>query len=83
MDMFETMYVLNAANTMKAWGDYGQFFKILMQQKVTSFGKPVVITAHVRDDLDEKAMEMKTSVPIKGALKNNGVEALMNSALAW
>ena len=54
-----------------------------MQQKVTSFGKPVVITAHVRDDLDEKAMEMKTSVPIKGALKNNGVEALMDSALAW
>ena len=82
MDMFETMYVLNAANTMKAWGDYGQFFKILMQQKVTSFGKPVVITAHVRDDLDEKAMEMKTSVPIKGALKNNGVEAYFSTVVA-
>lgn len=82
MDMFETMYVLNAANTMKAWGDYGQFFKVLMQQKVTSFGKPVVITAHIRDDLDEKAMEMKTSVPIKGALKNNGVEAYFSTVVA-
>lgn len=82
MDMFETMYVLNSANTMKAWGDYGQFFKVLMQQKVTSFGKPVVITAHVRDDLDEKAMEMKTSVPIKGALKNNGVEAYFSTVVA-
>ena len=82
MDMFETMYVLNSANTMKAWGDYGQFFKVLMQQKVTSFGKPVVITAHVRDDLDEKAMEMKTFVPIKGALKNNGVEAYFSTVVA-
>lgn len=53
-----------------------------MQQKVTSFGKPVVITAHVRDDLDEKAMEMKTSVPIKGALKNNGVEAYFSTVVA-
>lgn len=82
MDMFETMYVLGSANTMKAWGDYGQFFKVLMQQKVTALGKPVVITAHVRDDLDEKAMEMKTSVPIKGALKNNGVEAYFSTVVA-
>lgn len=81
MDMYETQYVLPSSNTMKAWGDFGQFFKILMQQKVVAFNKPTIFTAHVRDDLDEKAMEMKTSVPIKGALKNNGVEALEISAL--
>lgn len=82
MDMYETMYVLNSANTMQAWGAYGQFFKTLMQQKVAIFGKPTIITAHVRDDLDEKAMEMKTSVPIKGALKNNGVEAYFSTVVA-
>jgi hypothetical protein len=82
MDMFETQYVLNAANTMKAWGDYGQFFKVLMQEKVTLFAKPAIFTAHVRDDLDEKAMEMKTSVPIKGALKNNGIEAYFSTVVA-
>lgn len=82
MDMFETMYVLNSANTMKAWGDYGQFFKTVMQQKVALFGKPTIITAHVRDDYDEKAMEMKTAVPIKGALKNNGVEAYFSTVVA-
>ena len=64
MDMFESQYVINSANTMKAWGDYAQFFKVLMQQKVTAFGKPVLMLAHVLDTLDEKAMEMRTSVPI-------------------
>lgn len=82
MDMFETMYVLNSSNTMKAWGDFSQFFKILMQQKVTAFAKPVIITAHVLDVLDEKAMEIKTSVPIKGSLKNNGIEAYFSTVVA-
>ena len=82
MDMYETNYVINAANTMTAWGAFGQFFKQLMQQKVPLFGKPVIFTAHVKDELDEKNMEMKTSVPIKGALKNNGVEAYFSTIVA-
>ena len=82
MDMFETQYVLNSANTMAAWGQYGQFFRVMMQEKVAKFGKPVVITAHVKDELNEKAMEMKTSVPIKGALKGNGVEAYFSTVVA-
>jgi len=44
-------------------------------QKITVFGKPTVLTAHLKDTLDEKNMEMKTKVPIKGALRNNGIEA--------
>lgn len=82
MDMFETQYVIGSANTMKAWGDYQQFFKALMQEKVTLFARPTIITAHVKDELDEKAMEMKTMVPIKGALKNNGVEAYFSTVVA-
>lgn len=82
MDMFETQYVLTATNTMEAWGNYAQFFKTLMQQKVTAFAKPVIITAHVKDDLDEKAMELKTSVPIKGSSKNNGVEAYFSTVVS-
>lgn len=63
-----------------SWGDFQQFFKILMQ-KVTHFNKPVIITAHLKDELDQKAMEMKTFVPIKGALKNNGIEAYFSTVL--
>lgn len=82
MDMFETIYVLPAANTMKAWGDFAQFFKIMMQQKVTAFNKPTIFTAHVLDVLDEKNMEMKVSVPVKGSLKNNGIEAYFSTVVA-
>jgi hypothetical protein len=53
-----------------------------MQQHVVQFKKPVIIIAHVRDDLDEKAMEMRTTVPIKGALKNQGVEAYFSTVVA-
>lgn len=81
MDMYETMYVLTAANTMQAWSNFAQYFKILMQQKVTAFGKPVIFTAHLLDTLDEKNMEVKTSVPIKGALKNNGIEAYFSTVV--
>ena len=82
MDMFESIYVLNASNTMQAWGNYGQYFKNLMQDKVVRFNKPVLILAHTRSELDEKAMEMKTSVPIKGALKNNGIEAYFSTVVS-
>lgn len=82
MDMYETQYVLSATNTMKAWGDFAQFFKVLMQEKITIYGKPVIMTAHVLDTLDEKAMEMKTSVPVKGSLKNNGIEAYFSTVVS-
>lgn len=82
MDMFESNYVLPSTNTMQAWMQYGQFFKTLMQEKVASSDKAVLVLAHTRAEHDEKAMDIKTAVPIKGSLKNNGVEAFEESALA-
>lgn len=82
MDMYESQYVLTASNTMKAWSDFAQFYKVLMQQKVTLFGKPVIFIAHVKDELDEKSMEMKTFVPVKGSLKNNGIESYFSTVVS-
>ncbi|QWY83514.1 NTP-binding helicase protein [Rhizobium phage RHph_X2_28B] len=82
MDMYETKYVIGSSNTMQGWSNYQQYFKTLLQDKIASLGKPVIITAHVKDELDEAKMEMKTSVPIKGALKNNGVEAYFSTVVA-
>lgn len=82
MDMLETQYVLTAANTQAAWGQFQQYFKTLMQEKVPKFNKPVIFTAHVKDELDERANELKTFVPVKGALKNNGIEAYFSTVVA-
>lgn len=82
MDMFESVHVLTAANTMKAWSDYSQFFKNLMQQHVSKSTKNVIFTAHTKSALNEAAMVIETKVPIKGALANQGVEAYFSSIVS-
>lgn len=81
MDMFESQYVLGTADTMKGWSNYAQFWKNLLQMKLVQFGKPVIIIAHVLEVYDESSMSMKRSVPIKGALKNQGVEAYFSTVV--
>ena len=75
MDQYESLYVLTSSNGMRAWNDFQQYFKNLMQDKVIKFGKPVIFTAHTLKTLNESTGEYEVSVPIKGALKNNGIEA--------
>jgi len=82
MDMYESLYIYGASDGQKAWANFFQFFKGLMQEKVVLFNKPTIITAHVKDELDEVKHEMKTKVPIKGSLKNNGVEAYFSTVVA-
>jgi hypothetical protein len=82
MDMFESVYVIGSSDTMKMWGEYQQFFKNLMQQYVAKSTKNVIFTAHTLNVLNESEMVVECKVPIKGALKNNGLEALLNSAAA-
>jgi hypothetical protein len=82
MDMFETQYVLGSTDTMKGWSNYGQFFKQLMQDKVANSDKTVIILAHTRAEHDTANMEMRVNVPIKGALKNNGVEAYFSTVVS-
>lgn len=81
MDMFESTYVIDSSNGMKAWSQYQQFFKEIMQKKVIEFERPVIITAHTKDDINEKTAEVTTAVPIKGALRGNGIESYFSSVL--
>ena len=82
MDMYESVHVLTASNTMKAWGDYAQFFKVLMSQYVAKSTKNVIFTAHTLDVLNEQEMAMETLVKVKGSLMNNGIEAFFSTVIA-
>jgi hypothetical protein len=75
LDMYETLYIHNSTNGQKAWGDFAQYFKSLMQNSVASSSKKVIFIAHTLDSLNEAEMVMETKVPVKGALKNNGIES--------
>jgi hypothetical protein len=82
MDMYESNYVLGSKDTMKAWGEFAQYFKKLMQDKVANCTANVLVTAHTLTILNESEMAMETKVPIKGSLKNNGVEAYFSCVVA-
>lgn len=82
MDMYESLYVYNAANGQKAWGDFSQYFKNLMQQYVAKSTKNVIFLAHSAETLNESEMVMETKVPVKGSLKNNGIESFFSVVIA-
>lgn len=82
MDMFESLYIRNSANSQAAWGDYADFWRTLMQQHVASSDKAVIILAHTRLEYDEKSLSNRVAVPIKGSLKNNGLEAYFSTVVS-
>lgn len=82
LDMYESVYVLNSTNGMQAWGQFAQYFKVLMQQYVAKSTKNVVFIAHTADTLNESEMLMETKVPVKGSLKNNGIESYFTVVVA-
>jgi len=53
-----------------------------MQVYVAKSSKKVIFTAHVKDSVNESEMLMETSVPIKGSVKNNGVESYFSCVIA-
>lgn len=82
MDMYESTYVLTSSNTMKAWGNYAQYFKNLMQQYVAPSSKAIIFTAHTRQTINDTSMVLETKVPIKGALANQGLEAYFSTIIS-
>lgn len=82
LDMYESVYVLPSTNGMKAWGDFSQYFKTLMQQYVAKSTKNIIFTAHTADTLNESEMLMETKVPVKGSLKNNGIESYFSAIIS-
>ena len=82
MDMYETMHVLPATNTMKAWGEYAQFFKRLMSQYVANSTKNIIFTAHTMDVLNEDEMVNETLVKVKGSLMNTGIESYFTTVIS-
>lgn len=79
MDMYESMVVLKASNTMKAWGEFGQFFKSIMHA-VAKSNKQFIFTAHTFTQLTDEAEE--TFVPVKGALAKNGIESYFSNVIS-
>lgn len=81
LDMYESKYVLTLANKMEGWSNFSQFYKYLMQDLVANSTKNVIFTAHVKDEVTDE-MVRETAVPVKGSLKNNGIESYFSCVIA-
>jgi len=81
MDMFESQYIIGTKNGQEAWSQYAQYFKNLMQKYVAGTDKHVVMLAHTRSEQDAMLID-RVSVPVKGSLKNNGIEAYFSTVVA-
>lgn len=82
MDQFESIHVLPAADTMKGWSNYAQFFKQLMQRDAAKSTKKIIMTAHTLTTFNEADGFMETSVPVKGSLKNQGIESYFSCVIS-
>ena len=82
MDMYETQYVINSANSIKMWGEYAQFFKRLMQEGVAKSDKQIIFTAHTSDIYNEGDMVTETMVKVKGSLMNQGIESYFSTVIS-
>lgn len=81
LDMYESLYIYNSPNGMAAWASFQQFFKELMQNHVAKSTKNVIFTAHTAEEVNgDHVLEVK--VPVKGALKNNGIESYFSVVMA-
>ncbi|MBP93775.1 MAG: hypothetical protein CMC55_06620 [Flavobacteriaceae bacterium] len=81
MDMFESQNVLTSTNTQKAWGEYAQFFKLLMSQYVANSTKRIVFIAHTSDLVSDDAIR-ETLVKVKGSLMDKGIESAFSCVVA-
>jgi len=78
MQMFESMHVLPARDTMKMWGEYAQFFIRMMNNQVAKSSKTIIFTSHTTDNYNESELVNETSATVKGSLKNVGIEAFFS-----
>ena len=78
MDMFETKYVVNSANTQTAWGQYAQFYKQVIDKALAS-NKTIIVLAHEKKVMNDSEMVLETKVPVKGSVGHTGVSNLAHS----
>lgn len=78
MDMFESLYIYGQTDGRQGWADYNQFFKELMQQSIAPSSKRFVLLAHAETKFNEELGHNEIVIPIKGALKQKGLEAFFS-----
>lgn len=82
MDMFEAQYVRTAPDTRGAWGDYGNFIRETMLDKVARLSIPFIATTHTMSSDNMEEMQKESRAAIKGSVgKGNGLESYFTTVI--
>lgn len=81
MDMYESLHVIGSTNGLKAWGDFNQYFKTLIQDVCAKSTKTIIFLAHTLKTYDSNGNYF-SQIPVKGSLKNNSIEAYFNNIVS-
>ena len=82
MDQYELMYVLTSSDGRKAWGQYAQYFKSLMQSYVANSDLNIIFTAHTTDIYNDRELAVETMVKVKGSLMTQGIESYFGHVIS-
>lgn len=82
MDMFVALYVRGADDGRGAWGDYGNFIRTTMLEKVAKISVPFIATTHILVADDMENMEKVSRAAIQGSVgKGNGLESYFTTVV--
>lgn len=82
MDLFESKHIVTADDTRKAWGDYTQFFKTLMNQYVASSPLNFIFLAHTKKIINTMTAKEEVTCNVKASLKDIGLESFFSTVLS-
>ena len=82
MDQFVALYVRPAEDTRGAWGEYANYIRTLMLDKVAKLRIPFVATTHILQSDDMENMEKVSRAAIQGGIgKGNGLESYFTTVV--
>lgn len=81
MDMYESQHVIGN-DGFEGWKRYQQFFKGIMNQEVATSTKNIIFLAHTTTKYNSEEMVNEVFVPVKGALKDKGIEAFFSIVIS-
>lgn len=81
-DIAETHFIHRAENAQSGWGRFQEYFKTLFLEQVANSTKTIIFLAHIaKKTLDTNTGEYGARVPVKGGLKDKGIEAYFTTVL--
>lgn len=82
MDQFVSLYINTAEDTRGAWGNYANYIRTLMLEKVAKLRIPFVATTHILQSDDMENMEKVSRAAIQGGIgKGNGLESYFTTVV--